>query len=269
MGRIWDLSKVPYLEEQQHLNFQVDPDCDDVIAVGGNLSPGLLLSAYRQGLFPWYNAGQNIFWWSPQQRFLLFPDELHLPKSLLKQMRRSLLLPGESWQNVAGGNVRLSLDQSFANVIGACAEIPRPGQFKSDGWISSEMQCAYMNLYVRGYAHSVECWQRQTDGSERLVGGLYGVSLGRCFYGESMFSYAPNASKMAFAALVLFLRDNGFQLIDCQQETEHLRRFGARLVPREKFGHLLQDAIAESYACWETYRKEFPDGPSLGKLLGR
>ncbi|WGK70350.1 leucyl/phenylalanyl-tRNA--protein transferase [Candidatus Haliotispira prima] len=314
MARIWDLSELPYLGERQHLNFRVGPECDDVIAVGGNLSPGLLLSAYQQGVFPWYNEGQDIYWWSPRQRFTLLPDRLHLPKSLIRHMRRSLYLgpAGEGRgqgqrQNAQGAqgtqgaegaegaedlqapqvpgantyDLRLSLDEAFADVINACSATPRPEQLKRDGsaatWITPEMRYAYVHLHMRGYAHSVECWRREVHGGETLVGGLYGIGLGRCFFGESMFSHAPDASKIAFAGLALFLFGKGFRLIDCQEETEHLRRFGAVSLPRDDFEKRLRECEPEldlrdrlkQRAFWMTCCEEFPDSPSLRKLLGR
>ncbi len=279
MPRIWDLNKLPYLNEQQHLDFQLDADSEhtagDVVAVGGNLSPGLLLSAYKQGLFPWYNEGEEICWWSPQQRFVLLPKELHLAKSLRRSLRRHLFKHPLN----ECCDMRLTLDQAFANVIDACAQTPRPGQLQADGsaatWISPEMQYAYIQLHMRGYAHSVECWQQQMDGGEQLVGGLYGISLGRCFFGESMFSLVSDASKMAFAAWALFLAEQGFELIDCQQESEHMRRFGARLLPRSEFIRLLANCqpaaelqehqIRQKF--WEMCRSEFPNSSSLAKLL--
>ncbi len=282
MARIWDLNKIPYLEEQQYFDFQVISDCADLIAVGGNLSPGLLISAYRQGLYPCYSKWEPIHWWSRKQRFVLFPDELHLPKSLLKNMKRNLSLSvfGELEEDKGNtnGDMRfsLSLDQAFANVIKACAQTFRPSQSKEDAssWLNSEMQDAYIELHRLGYAHSVECWLQQADGSKKLVGGLYGISLGRaqglqCFYGESMFSHVADASKTAFAALVLFLREKGFYLIDCQQETKHLRRFGARLIAREEFEQMLEGLDNGAPYGWGAYRKEFPLSPSLSKLLGR
>ncbi|MEM9423181.1 MAG: leucyl/phenylalanyl-tRNA--protein transferase [Spirochaetota bacterium] len=260
MGRIWDLSRLPHLDETQHIDFQVDPTCDDVIAIGGNLSPGLLLSAYRQGLFPWYNEGENIYWWSPRQRFVIFLDDLHISKSLCKKMRRSLVPPKSG---VFGENspARFSLDEAFAKVIGACAARRREAT-----WITAEMQYAYIKLHALGYAHSAELWLRRPDAGEFLAGGLYGVSLGHCFYGESMFSLVPDASKMAFAALGLFLRDQGFRLVDCQQESAHFERFGARLLPREEFESCLHRFLT-GRVCWQDYRAQFPDGPSLRELL--
>ncbi len=282
MGRIWDLSQIPKLEEGQYLDFQVEERCGDVIAVGGNLSPGLLLSAYRQGLFPWYNAGEDICWWCPRQRFVLIPQNLHLPKSLIKVMRRSIWRPADgAAPRAAEGQLQVTLDQAFADVIVACAETRRSAQARQDGpaatWITPEMQYAYINLHMRGYAHSVESWQLQPDGSRDLVGGLYGVGLGRCFYGESMFSRQADASKVAFAVWALFLQDRGFALIDCQQETPHLRRFGAQLRPRSQFLQLLAACEPASELrqrvarreFWRHCRGQFPHSGGLQELLRR
>ncbi|MCA1803832.1 MAG: leucyl/phenylalanyl-tRNA--protein transferase [Xanthomonadaceae bacterium] len=186
---------------------------DGLLAVGGDLTPTRLLRAYRQGIFPWYNTGQPILWWSPDPRAILLPSELHVSRSLRKTLRRA------PW--------RISLDQAFDQVITACAG-SRPG---ADGtWITAEMQAAYRELHHRGYAHSVEVWE-----NERLAGGLYGIAIGRVFFGESMFSLATDASKVAFVHLVRQLLDWGFELIDCQMQTGHLARFGARPLARETF----------------------------------
>ena len=186
---------------------------DGLLAVGGDLAPARLLRAYRQGIFPWYNAGQPILWWSPDPRTILLPGEAHLSRSLHRTLRKAPF--------------HVTLDQAFAHVIAACAE-PRPG---ADGtWITPEMQAAYTELHRLGHAHSVEAWQ-----GDDLVGGLYGMAIGRAFFGESMFSRQADASKVAFAHLVRQLRDWDFELIDCQMQTSHLARFGARPVPRDDF----------------------------------
>jgi leucyl/phenylalanyl-tRNA---protein transferase len=184
-----------------------------LLAVGGDLSPERLLAAYREGIFPWYAEGEPILWWSPDPRFVLPPDELRVSRSMRQFLKKGL--------------VGITFDQDFREVIAACQK-PRPGQ---DGtWITEEMQEAYCTLHELGYAHSVEAWQ---DGA--LVGGLYGVSLGHNFFGESMFSKQPNASKAALITLIGRLREQGFDLIDCQVETVHLGSLGARPVPRREF----------------------------------
>lgn len=205
--------------------FILDPDSDEfpdpeqadrsgLLAVGGDLRPARLLNAYAHGIFPWYSEGQPILWHCPHPRFVLEPSRFHLPRSLARTIRR--------------GEFEVRYDTAFAQVIGACAEMSRPGQ---DGtWITDEMQAAYVELHELGFAHSVESWQEG-----RLVGGLYGVSLGAAFFGESMFARVSEASKVAFAHLVPTLQRWGFTLIDCQQQTEHLARFGAEMWPRRKF----------------------------------
>jgi leucyl/phenylalanyl-tRNA--protein transferase len=199
-------------------------DESGIIAVGGDLSPRRLLSAYTRGIFPWYSRGQPILWHCPDPRFVLEPSKLHIPKSLKKQRTR------EPYQ--------LRYDTAFPEVIKACAQSPRPGQ--GGTWITNEMREAYVRLHGLGYAHSAEAW----DG-ERLVGGLYGVSLGNVFFGESMFAHAPDASKLAFATLVERLAGAGCTLIDCQQETEHLARFGAESWPRSRFLAALASAVSQ------------------------
>lgn len=228
----------PYLNEQERLSFP-DPrnsSLHGVVARGANLSPGVLLSAYEQGLFPWFSEGDPLLWWSPDPRFVLFPAELHLPRRVARRLR--------------AGEFRLSLDTAFAEVIERCSQFPRPGQ---DGtWITRDMVAAYTELHERGYAHSVEAWQ---DGL--LCGGLYGVSLGRVFFGESMFAVRPDASKAAFVAFARYLAALEFQLIDCQVYTEHLERFGAREIRREEFLTRLQRGLGAAPTLrgnWSTTR---------------
>ena len=183
-----------------------EADASGILAVGGDLRPERLLLAYRSGIFPWYEEGQPILWHSPDPRMVLAPEELHVPRSLVKTLRRR---PFE-----------LTLDRAFAQVIAACARVPRPDQ---DGtWITPAMERAYVELHRRGFAHSVETW---VDG--QLAGGMYGVSLGGVFFGESMFTLVPEASKVALVTLVRQLRVWGFGLIDCQVYTDNLDRFGA------------------------------------------
>jgi len=196
-------------------------DPGGLLAVGGDLSPERLLAAYREGIFPWYSEGEPILWWSPDPRFVLFPDELRVSRSMRQFLKK--------------GRVRITFDRDFRSVISACRR-PRPGQ---DGtWITPEMREAYCALHDLGYAHSVEVWQEDV-----LAGGLYGVSLGRVFFGESMFSSAPNASKAALIALASQLKKREFDLIDCQVETAHLGGLGARPIPRRDFCTLLQQSL--------------------------
>jgi leucyl/phenylalanyl-tRNA--protein transferase len=189
----------------------VDPN--GLLAMGGDLSVARLLDAYRHGIFPWCNPGEPILWWSPDPRMVLVPGEVRVTRSLAKRIRN------------AGFEVRV--DTAFAEVMRACAA-PREGE--SGTWISPAMVAAYTRLHQAGYAHSVETWH---DG--RLVGGLYGVAIGRMFYGESMFSREPDASKVALVRLAQQLQQWGFGLIDCQMETSHLASLGARTMPRAAF----------------------------------
>ncbi len=188
-------------------------DPDGLLAVGGDLSERRLLAAYRNGIFPWYSGDQPILWWSPDPRSVLFPECLHISKSLKKTLKKAPF--------------HLSMDQAFAQVILACSE-PRPGQ--PGTWITEEMRLAYVRLHQAGHAHSVECWQ-----DNRLVGGLYGIAIGKVFFGESMFSRVSNASKLAFVYLTRQLQQWQFGLIDCQVESAHLNSLGASLIRRSEF----------------------------------
>ncbi len=193
-----------------------------LLAVGGDLSMRRLLAAYSMGIFPWYSEGEPILWFSPDPRMVLRPQDLHLSKSLRKALRRA---PYD-----------LRLDTDFEQVIDACASAPRAGQ--QGTWITKAMRRAYVALHAQGLAHSAEAWEEG-----ELVGGLYGVSLGGCFFGESMFACRPDASKLAFAALLRHLEKWGIHLIDCQVHTEHLERFGATPWPREEFLQTLEEAL--------------------------
>lgn len=184
-----------------------------LLAVGGDLTPARLLRAYQLGIFPWYSPGQPILWWSPDPRMLLRPPALKISRSLAKTLRKA--------------RFEISLDRAFESVILGCAA---PRDSTQGTWITKAMQDAYIELHRLGYAHSVEAWQ----GNE-LVGGLYGVALGRVFYGESMFTRVADASKVAFVHLVRQLQRWAFPLIDCQVHTGHLERFGAYPVPRADF----------------------------------
>jgi leucyl/phenylalanyl-tRNA--protein transferase len=198
-----------------------ESDGRGLVAYGGDLEPERLLAAYAQGVFPWYEE-PPILWFSPDPRMVLRPADLHLSKSLAKRMRRH---PFE-----------LRMDTAFEEVIRACSEIPRPGQHGT--WITSEMSEAYVLLHQLGFAHSVEAWR-----GDSLVGGLYGISLGSAFFGESMFAREADASKIAFAAFVRQLEAWGFGLVDCQVETEHLARFGAVEWSRDRFMRELARAL--------------------------
>lgn len=198
-----------------------------LLAAGGDLSPQRLLAAYRRGIFPWYSAGEPILWWSPDPRMVLFPDELKISPSLAKTLRNA--------------NYEVRLDTAFGEVIRACANKPREGQ--PGTWITGEMQAAYCELHRMGYAHSVETWI-----DDRLAAGLYGIAIGRAFYGESMFTDARDASKIALAHLCAHLKRRGFGIIDCQMETAHLASLGARPIPRRDFAARLDDLCAQGDA---------------------
>ena len=214
----------PYLTESEMYPFP-SPDTsteEGVVGIGGNLSPGMLLSAYRQGIFPWYSGDQPILWWSPDPRFVLFPDELHVSKSMKCFLRQNPFT--------------YSFDRFFAKVIRECARADRPGQ--EGTWITEEMISGYTKLHDLGYAHSVEVLE-----NGHLVGGMYGVSLGTLFFGESMFSSVSNASKAALFVLIQFSAKLGLSLLDCQVYTDHLASMGARSVPRSAFLTLLEEGL--------------------------
>ncbi len=193
-----------------------------LLAAGGDLSPARLLAAYRRGIFPWYSPGQPVLWWSPDPRAVLFPEEFKVSRSLEKTLRN--------------GGFGVATDEDFAAVIEGCAA-PRPHSLGT--WITPEMRAAYLELHRRGHAHSVEA---RLDGE--LVGGLYGVRLGGVFFGESMFSRARDASKVALAHLVAVCRRNSIAVIDCQLESRHLASLGARAIPRTQFQALLKKCVS-------------------------
>lgn len=195
---------------------------DGLLAVGGDLSVQRLLLAYRKGVFPWYDEDNPILWWSPDPRLVLYPDELIVSKSLRKIIKKNTF--------------RITMDTVFEQVMTACAQIERPGH--EGTWIVAEMIQAYCQLHEAGYAHSVEAWQ---DGE--LAGGLYGVSLGRCFFGESMFARRRNASKAALYHLVEYVNALQFDLIDCQVTTGHLLSLGAHEISRRRFLAELKESL--------------------------
>ena len=193
-----------------------------LLAAGGALDPQWLLTAYRQGIFPWFNPGEPILWWSPDPRLVLLPEAFRISRSLRKTLRRRLF--------------ELRVDSAFSAVIEACAAPRAPA---AGTWISAEMRAAYLTMHELGYAHSVECWR-----DDHLVGGLYGMALGKVFFGESMFSIDTDASKVALAHLVRFLRLKGYVMIDCQMKTAHLMSMGAREISRQQFRDTL-----DQHAC--------------------
>jgi leucyl/phenylalanyl-tRNA--protein transferase len=196
-----------------------------LLAMGGDLSPERLLAAYSRGIFPWYSEGEPILWHSPDPRFVLKPEWFRVPERLERARR-------------AKTELRLTMDEAFEEVIDACARAPRPGQRGT--WITKEMKAAYARIHRLGFAHSIEAW---SEGE--LMGGLYGVSLGGAFFGESMFARRSDASKIAFVALVEQLVKWKIELIDCQVRTAHLARFGARSIPRARYLEELRRALSK------------------------
>ena len=194
---------------------------EGLLAVGGDLNPDRLLSAYRQGVFPWFSDGQPILWWSPDPRAILYPADLHISRSLRKSLRTQ--------------GFAVTADRAFDHVIQRCAESRNA---REGTWITSGMQEAYCTLHRMGYAHSVETWQ-----NGQLVGGLYGLAIGKAFFGESMFSQITDASKTALVALSVSLTASGYHFIDCQVVSEHLNSLGAKAVPRYRFSSELKQAV--------------------------
>ncbi len=209
----------------------VDPN--GLLAAGGDLSPRRLIQAYRKGIFPWFDPSQPILWWSPDPRCILKPEQLKVSRSLRKLIRQQ--------------RFQVSIDQDFGAIISACAA-PRHGA--NGTWISTAMQQAYQRLHQQGVAHSVEVWQQQ-----KLVGGLYGLAIGKTFFGESMFSRVSNASKVGFATLVEQLQQWDYAFIDCQIHSQHLSSLGAKEVPRSEFIELLNNNIDRPQShTWELTR---------------
>lgn len=188
-------------------------ESDGLLAIGGDLSPERLLLAYRSGIFPWYE-GEHILWWCPDPRFVLFPEELKISKSIKSLLNNNVF--------------ELTINKAFDQVIHHCKETNRPGQ--EGTWITDEVEKAYIKMHKLGYAHSAEAWK---DGE--LIGGLYGIRLGNVFFGESMFSKVSNASRFAFIKYVQQLKDEGIKLIDCQIYTDYLESFGAKMIDRQEF----------------------------------
>ena len=199
-----------------------EADVEGILAIGGDLSTQRLLLAYRNGIFPWYSDDEPIIWWCPNPRFVLFPDEIKISKSMRAVIKKQ--------------TYSFTINNCFNNVIKNCKTINREGQ--SGTWISEEVIDAYTNLHNLGYALSAETWK-----NNKLVGGLYGVKMGNIFFGESMFSLSPNASKFAFIQLVKHLKNEGVKLIDCQVYTTHLESLGAKMIDRNDFMRLLEQHL--------------------------
>lgn len=201
-----------------------ETDEEGLLGIGGDLSPARLLLAYRSGIFPWFNEADPICWWSPDPRFVLYPTQLKVSKSMQQVIKKQTF--------------QFSTNKAFKQVIYACSIAPRNGQ---DGtWITNEMQEAYLQMHQLGYAHSAEAWL-----NNQLVGGLYGVRLGNVFFGESMFNHESNASKFAFIQFVQQLQKENVQLIDCQLHTNHLESLGATMIPRKRFIEILNQLIPQ------------------------
>ncbi len=220
----------PYFDESENFQFpsveRASPE--GIIGTEGNLSPGMLLSAYRQGIFPWYSEGEPIMWWSPDPRMVLFPEKIHISKSMKRILK--------------SGRFSFSMDNNFREVINVCGSISR--KHETGTWIIKEMVNAYTRLHELGWGHSLEVWE-----DNELVGGLYGLSIGSVFFGESMFSQKANASKAAFITLSQVLGRIGFSMIDCQLYTPHLESLGAEKIDRRLYLKLLKNGINS-----ETYR---------------
>jgi leucyl/phenylalanyl-tRNA--protein transferase len=227
---------IPWLDPMnRHWFPDIEDALDDpngLLAIGGDLSPERLLRAYRLGIFPWFEEGQPILWWSPAPRTVLFPGKIRLTRSLRKSIRNR--------------GYRISLDRNFDAVIRACAEPREPG---GGTWITEDMIQAYNRMHIMGHAHSVEVY----DPEQKLIGGLYGIAAGKVFFGESMFSLATDASKVGFATLVRHLQHWGYELIDCQLESEHLLSLGAENISREKFSQLLDQwaTLPDQATLWQ------------------
>ncbi len=217
----------PYFDEDAFFQFpSVDTATEEgIVAAGGNLSPGMLLSAYRQGIFPWYSDGEPVLWWSPDPRLVLYPDKLHISRSMMKKFRKNPFT--------------YSVDTEFEQVMRSCGSVKRKGQDST--WITKDMIEGYVRLHDLGYAHSVEVWK---DGS--LAGGLYGISLGSVFFGESMFANVADASKAGYILLVRALERLGFTLIDCQVYTPHLVSLGAEEISRREYLNELSKGLLKA-----------------------
>jgi leucyl/phenylalanyl-tRNA--protein transferase len=211
-------------QKNEQLYFPPVEDADEngLLAIGGDLTPARLILAYRSGIFPWFNEADPICWWSPDPRFVLYPSELKISKSMQQVVKKQTF--------------QFSTNKAFKAVIHACSTTPRNGQ--NGTWITNEMQDAYFHMHHLGYAHSAEAWI-----NDELVGGLYGIRLGNVFFGESMFSHVSNASKFAFIQYVQMLQKENVQLIDCQLHTQHLESLGATMIPRKTFMQHLQQWI--------------------------
>ncbi len=217
-------NEFPYLGPDMYFEFPEPADSEGIVAAGGNLSPGMLISAYKQGIFPWFNEKDPLLWWSPDPRFVLFPEKLHVSRSMKKLIKKN--------------RFEVSFNSDFDSVISGCRYIEREGQ--AGTWITEEMEKAYKKLFKLGYILSAEV---REPGSSEVAAGLYGVRIGNCYFGESMFSRKANGSKYGFIALTEKLLNEGVVLIDCQVYTSHLESLGAEMISRKEFIEILNDNL--------------------------
>ncbi|MCL2481496.1 MAG: leucyl/phenylalanyl-tRNA--protein transferase [Spirochaetaceae bacterium] len=220
-------NRFPYLDESVFFEFPPveRAQSNGLLAVGGNLSPGVVISAYKQGIFPWFSEGDPILWWSPDPRYVLFPEKLHISKSLKRNLKKNLF--------------NVFFNTRFNEIIGECRKAARPGQ--NGTWITEEMEKAYIKLFELGY---ISCAAVTEPDSDKLAGGVYGVKIGRCWFGESMFTKVDNASKYGFVKFVEYLKQDGVVIIDCQVKTDNLERFGAEMIPRAQFLDIVKSNIS-------------------------
>jgi leucyl/phenylalanyl-tRNA--protein transferase len=211
-------------EDQSHFPDIELADTDGLLAIGGNLLPQTLLKAYKLGIFPWYNEGEPICWYSPDPRFVLFPEKLKISASMKKVLKSN--------------EFTFSIDKDFSQIIKSCRLVKRKGELGT--WISDEIEYAYTSLFEKGFAQCAETWYHS-----ELAGGLYGLMIGKVFFGESMFTNKTNASKFAFINYVQALQKNGIKLIDCQVYTPHLESLGSEFIPRKEFSKLIQQLTSE------------------------
>jgi leucyl/phenylalanyl-tRNA--protein transferase len=214
---------------------------EGLLAYGGDLSSDRLMTGYKKGIFPWYSQGDPILWWSPNPRLILYPNKFKVRKSFRRVLR--------------SGKFTVTFDKKFPEVIKYCANVPREGQYST--WIVNEMIEAYIRLHEEGFAHSVEVYKEG-----ELVGGLYGISFGKAFFGESMFSLVADASKIAFKALSDVLGSRGYDFIDCQMKTDHMVGLGAEVIERDLFLDALEEAIEKTtdFGSWQHIKWEYKDG---------
>jgi len=216
--------EIVYLSENKRLPDPVSSDKSGLLAVGGLLTAERLLEAYSKGIFPWYSEGEPVLWWSPDPRLVLFPRRLHVSKQMRRLLKRDVF--------------QVTVNNDFSKVMEMCGAVRRNGE---GTWITGEMKSAYLELHHMGYAHSVEVWRRN-----ELAGGLYGISFGKLFFGESMFTAVSNSSKFGFIRFTQYLESTGFRLIDCQVETPHLKSLGAVPIDRGQFLGVLAEELKRS-----------------------